>query len=98
MLYKYKKFILNIGSKLIVDIYTLSRFFKIFNYKERGPISCKYTLKPKNIIFYGGAAHSRNYARFINWYFNDDIIETKYEDKTKRNMIYIDKPVQLFID
>ena len=54
---------------MIMDMYTLSRMFAKFEQSKmnRGPAACRNNLfmTPRNIIFYGGAAHCDNYLNFI---------------------------------
>jgi hypothetical protein len=39
---------------------------------ERGPGGCRFFSKPKNVIIYTGANHSRTYESFIKSYFDID--------------------------
>ena len=52
-----------------MDLYTLDRMFKTFDMSgeksKRGPKICRNQDTPKYIIFYGGAAHTDNYAYFF---------------------------------
>jgi hypothetical protein len=57
-----------------MDIYCLSRLFIKFDETkmERGPGGCRFFSKPKNVIIYTGANHSRTYESFIKSYFDID--------------------------
>jgi hypothetical protein len=72
----------------IMDIYTLSRMFMVFDSSKmsRGPINCRTYQKMKNIIFYGGKFHAYNYVKFINKYFN---IEPKLHIDTGKSQCII---------
>ena len=67
---KYTHILHFAAQMFIMDIYTLSRMFAIFdeNKLNRGPIKCRDPIYkiPRNIIFYGGNLHTFFYKEFID--------------------------------
>ena len=79
-----------------MDLYTIERMFKTFDMSgdngERGPKICRNQDTPKYIIFYGGAAHTDNYAYFFKTFFGkkpDLFLHADYnkEPKTLKNKV-----------
>jgi hypothetical protein len=57
----------------IMDIYTISRMFKVFDVKKNE----HYPLEPFNIIFYGGNAHTQSLMYFL-YSIGFKLIENEY--------------------
>lgn len=79
-------FLKNIIIKLqtpIMDIYLLSRIFKVFNVGEK----TFQPVEPHNIIIYAGAIHSNTYTEFLRdkmgFIQHLEINEEKWEDQTR---------------
>jgi hypothetical protein len=64
---------MTVVTSIIMDIYTISRMFKVFDVKKNE----HYPLEPFNIIFYGGNAHTQSLMYFL-YSIGFKLIENEY--------------------